>query len=47
MPPGTKYVGKAKAGTQTLFIKAPGGNDKVVVEKLDADVLKWTEDWEI
>lgn len=39
------YVGKAKAGTRTIFSKVPGGNDKVLVP-VDEAVLKWGSTWD-
>lgn len=42
------YVGKAKAGTRTIFSKVPGGNDKVLVdEQAYAPALQhWGSGWD-
>ena len=39
------YVGKAKAGTRTIFSKTPGGNDKVLVP-MDERLLRWGSSWD-
>ena len=38
--PGVAHVCIAHPGTQVLFVKVPGGNDKTVVE-LDEASLEW------
>ena len=42
--PGMEYVTKAIAGTEVLFVKSPGGNDKELLPNTDA-ILSWGKDW--
>ena len=42
--PGMKYITKAIAGTEVLFVKSPGGNDKELLPTTDA-ILSWGKDW--
>ena len=42
--PGMEYVTKAKAGTEVLFVKSPGGNDKELLPVTEA-IQSWGEDW--
>lgn len=46
LSPGTKYAAKALAGSRTLFVKAPGGNDKVTDFPVPETVKAWLEKWE-
>jgi|GEM_PF-1600696 len=41
--PGIAHVCVAEGGTQVLFIKTPGGNDKKVVDP-DGAIREWVED---
>lgn len=43
--PNMRYVTKAQPGTEVLFVKSPGGNDKVLLPITD-DIVAWSEDWE-
>lgn len=43
--PGTPYATKNMAGTQVLFIKSPGLNDKTLVE-IDKATKKWLSSWD-
>ena len=45
LPPGLGHATKNKAGTKVLFIKAPGINDKTLLEP-DEEVRKWLESWD-
>ena len=45
LPPNTPYVTKNAPGTRVLFIKAPGRNDKTLVEP-DAETLAWMRAWD-
>ena len=40
------YVGKALAGTRTIFSKVPGGNDKVLVP-MGEDLARWGAAWDV
>ena len=42
--PGLAYVSVARPGTTVLFVKAPGGNDKVCVD-LDEASRAWIESY--
>ena len=44
--PNQPYVSKAKAGTEVVVVKSPGGNDKVMVEGLSSSVIAWLESWD-
>lgn len=39
-PPGIKYAQRSQPGTEILFIKAPPGNDKQIIETTDK-VKEW------
>ena len=41
--PGTRYIQRIKQNTRILFIKHPGGNDKVP-ESVSPDVLHWAKE---
>lgn len=43
LEPGVPHICIASAGTQVLFVKSPGGNDKTKVE-LDDDAQQWIEE---
>lgn len=43
--PGVAYASKNAAGTKVLFIKAPGGNDKKLVEPTP-EIMAWLEIWD-
>lgn len=43
--PGTPYATKNAPGTQVLFIKSPGMNDKTIVET-DEETKKWLSAWD-
>lgn len=43
--PGMEYVTKALAGTEVLFVKSPGGNDKNLLPTTD-QIKEWGEKWE-
>ena len=45
LEPGIPYAGKNKKGTRILFIKAPGMNDKTLVEP-DEETKKWLNKWD-
>ena len=45
LPPMTKYASKHTAGTKILFFKAPGGNDKTLVE-LNTYLEQWLASWQ-
>lgn len=42
LKPGHAYVTKHAAGTRVVFFKAPGGNDKQIVE-VSEELLNWME----
>lgn len=42
--PGMEYVTKALKGTEVLFVKSPGGNDKELLPVTDA-ILSWGKEW--
>ena len=44
IPPHTKYASKHIGGTQILFIKNPGGNDKKLVD-VDGALVDWLKLW--
>lgn len=44
--PGDQYITKALAGSQVLFVKSPGGNDKRVLEPTD-EIMRWSSSWEV
>ena len=43
--PGMAYITKAQAGTEVLFVKTPGGNDKELLPVTD-EITKWCENWD-
>jgi mannose-6-phosphate isomerase-like protein (cupin superfamily) len=45
LPPGTKYASKSAPGTQVLFIKCPGGNDKTLYD-YDDGLRDWLKEWD-
>lgn len=47
--PHTSYIQKSPAGTQILFFKCPGGNDKQplpVTPRMEAWAADWDRSWE-
>ncbi|MCQ2467241.1 MAG: cupin domain-containing protein [Clostridia bacterium] len=42
---GEPYVGKAMAGSRTIFSKVPGGNDKELYP-MDEKILAWGASWD-
>ena len=46
LSPNTRYAFKHKAGTKILFIKCPGGNDKMLF-KPDEKLKAWLSSWEV
>lgn len=45
LPPNTRYATKNAPGTQVLFIKCPGGMDKVLYEA-DGPLQGWLGSWD-
>ncbi len=45
LPSNTPYATKNAAGTRVLFIKAPGINDKQLIE-VDQETEKWLSAWD-
>lgn len=43
--PGMSYITKAQAGTEVIFVKSPGGNDKELIPITDA-IRSWGKDWD-
>lgn len=43
--PGKAYITKAQPGTEVLFVKSPGGNDKELISPTD-EIICWSRDWE-
>lgn len=43
--PGMKYITKAHPGTEVIFVKDPGGNDKELLPVTEA-INKWCDNWE-
>jgi mannose-6-phosphate isomerase-like protein (cupin superfamily) len=43
--PNMPYIIKAQPGTEIIFVKSPGGNDKQLLPHSDA-IQHWSEDWE-
>lgn len=43
--PGMAYVTKALAGTEVLFVKLPGGNDKKLLPVTDS-IVEWSKSWD-
>lgn len=43
--PNMPYITKAQPGTEVIFVKSPGGNDKELVPVTDS-MKKWGETWE-
>ena len=43
--PGMAYVTKAIAGTEVLFVKLPGGNDKKLLPVTD-NIMEWGKSWD-
>lgn len=42
----TSYMTKCVSGTEILFIKTPGGNDKEIFDiSKNSDWVKWTKEW--
>ena len=46
LQPNSPYASKNKAGTQTLFVKCPGGNDKQTVD-VDTNLMQWLSTWDV
>ena len=44
LPPNKPYASKHKAGTKLLFIKAPGTNDKTIID-IDEETKEWLRAW--
>jgi len=44
IPPHTEYASKHLEGTQILFIKNPGGNDKKLVD-INETLADWLKSW--
>jgi len=44
IPPNLKYATKHVEDTQILFIKAPGGNDKQLID-ISTDLEAWLQMW--
>lgn len=42
--PNMRYITKALSGTEVIFIKTPGGNDKELLPVTDA-IINWGKDW--
>ena len=45
LPPNTPYASKSIAGTKVMFIKAPGTNDKTLIE-VDEETMQWLKSWD-
>lgn len=45
LPPNTKYATKNAPNTQVLFMKCPGGNDKMLYD-CDEHLRKWLISWD-
>lgn len=43
--PGMAYITKAQAGTEVIFVKSPGGNDKELISITNA-IRIWGKNWE-
>lgn len=43
--PNMKYIQKINPGAKILFVKAPGGNDKTLLEMTDR-IRAWAESWD-
>lgn len=43
--PGLGYVTKILKGTEIIFVKSPGGNDKHVLQ-ITPGIKKWLENWD-
>lgn len=43
--PGMAYITKAQPGTEVIFVKSPGGNDKVLLPVTE-EIIKWSKEWE-
>lgn len=43
--PNMQYITKAQPGTEVLFVKSPGGNDKKLINHTNS-VMSWCEDWD-
>lgn len=45
--PNMAYMTKSKAGTEILFVKSPGGNDKSFIDISNNNrLIEWTKSWE-
>lgn len=44
IPPMTKYASKHVENTKVLFFKAPGGNDKQLID-IDDQIKAWLSSW--
>ena len=43
--PGKAYITKAQPGTEVMFVKSPGGNDKELISITDK-IISWGKDWD-
>ena len=43
--PGMTYITKAQPGTEVMFVKSPGGNDKELISLTD-EIISWGKDWD-
>lgn len=43
--PGMAYITKAQPGTEVLFVKSPGGNDKELLPVTD-EIINWSKKWD-
>ena len=44
--PNMTYITKAIAGTDVLFSKVPGGNDKVLSPESEKKIADWMKQWD-
>lgn len=45
--PNMSYMTKSKMGTEILFVKSPGGNDKLLIDiSGNEQYVEWTKSWE-
>jgi len=45
IPPNTKYASKHQKDTKIMFIKVPGGNDKIVIGDIGEQLTNWLSRW--
>ncbi len=43
--PNERYASKHRPGTKVLFIKSPGGNDKVILKELPKEIEAWLSEY--